>query len=314
MRASSCPYACPWRLPWRSPRYGRTAVFLALLAAGCTTGPLDPHGPVAAQQRLILINATLIMLAVAIPTIVAAVWFAWWFRSTNPRAKYRPNFVYSGRVELVMWAVPLLITLFLTGLIWTGSHDLDPYRPLPTSADRRTTEVQVVALDWKWLFIYPEQGVASVNELVVPAGAPVHFAMTSASVLNTFYIPQLGGMIYVMNGMVTQINLQADDPGNYYGRSAHFSGDGFSDMQFVTRALPAAQFEQWAEATRRNGRTLNRDAYADLAKQSVLARPVAFGGIDPGLFAAVTTQEVPPSAGPQTGRGGDPGIQERGQR
>ena len=289
-------------------------IMAGLLAAGCTTGFLDPHGPVAAQQRLILVNATLIMLAVAIPTIIAAVWFTWWFRATNARAKYRPEFVYSGRVELVMWAVPLLITLFLTGLIWTGAHDLDPYQPLPVKEGQRTTEVQVVALDWKWLFIYPEQGIASVNDLMVPAGAPVHFSMTSASVLNTFYIPQLGGMIYVMNGMVTQINLQASESGDYYGRSGHFSGDGYSNMQFIAHAVPVAQFDQWVEATRRNGHPLDRGAYAGLAKQGVVDSPLIFGSIDPGLFAAVATQQIPPAAGPQTGRGGDAGIQERVER
>lgn len=286
-------------------------VLLAAPLAACSGGPLDPHGPVAEQQRLLIFNALAVMLAIVIPTILAAVGFAWWFREDNPRAKRRPDFVYSGRVEIVMWAIPLLTVTFLGGLIWTGTYALDPGRRLVS--DRPTTEVQVVALDWKWLFIYPEQHVASVNELVVPAGAPVHFSMTSASVMNTFSIPQLGGMIYVMNGMVTQINLQADHPGEFYGRSGHFSGDGFSDMRFTTRAVSEADFTRWVEGVRGGGQALDRAAYDELMKQSIPDRPSTYRDVDPGLFAAITTQRIPPAAGPNTGRGGEPGIQERAQ-
>ncbi|MDO9709016.1 ubiquinol oxidase subunit II [Paracraurococcus lichenis] len=286
-------------------------LLLAAALAGCSGGPLDPHGPIAAQQRQLIFNALAVMLAIVIPTIAAAVGFAWWFRETNPRAKRRPDFVYSGRVEIVMWSIPVLTVTFLGGLIWTGSYNLDPYRPLPS--DRPVTEVQVVALDWKWLFIYPEQGVASVNELVLPAGAPVHFSMTSASVLNTFWIPQLGGMIYVMNGMVTQLNLQADHPGAFYGRSGHFSGDGFSDMRFTARAVPGEEFARWVEAVRGTGAALDRPAYAELTKQNVPDRPFTYRSVAPDLFASVTTQRIPPADGPGSGRGG-PGIMEKAER
>jgi cytochrome o ubiquinol oxidase subunit 2 len=286
-------------------------LLLAAPLAACTGGPLDPRGPVAEQQRLLIFNSLAVMLAIVIPTIIAAVGFAWWFRETNPRAKRRPDFVYSGRVEIVMWAIPLLTVIFLSGLIWTGTYNLDPYKRLVS--DRPTTEVQVVALDWKWLFIYPEQRIASVNELVVPAGAPVHFDMTSASVLNTFFIPQLGGMIYVMNGMVTQLNLQADHPGEFYGRSGHFSGDGFSDMRFTTRAVPEAEFTRWVEGVRGGDQVLDRAAYDELMKQSIPNRPFTYRDVDPGLFAAVTTQRIPPAAGPRRGRGG-PEIHEKAER
>jgi cytochrome o ubiquinol oxidase subunit 2 len=173
--------------------------------------------------------------------------------------------------------------------------------------------VQVVALDWKWLFIYPEQGVASVNELVLPVGAPAHFSMTSASVMNTFYIAQLGGMIYVMNGMVTQLSLQADQPGDYYGRSGHFSGDGFSAMQFTAHAVPQAQFTQWVEATRNGGgEVLDKAAYAELEKQNVPDHPFTYRAVDPNLFADITTQRIAPAPGPDTGRGGA-GVEEKAQ-
>lgn len=304
-----------WRASCR--RFGRAAQVgvascAALLLSACSGGPLDPHGPVAEQERLIIFNALAIMLAIVIPTIALAIGVTWWFRATNPRAKRRPDFVYSGRVEIVMWTVPLLTVLFLSGLIWTSTHDLDPYKRLP-APNGRTLEVRVVALDWKWLFIYPEQGVASVNQLVIPVGEPVHLSMTSASVMNTFFAPQLAGMIYMMNGMVTQLSLQADHPGDYYGRSGHFSGDGFSDMKFTARAVPADQFEQWANMTHASGQVLDRGAYADLEKQNVPPHPFTYRGVDPGLFRAITTQEIPPAGGPTSGRGG-PGIKEEAQR
>ena len=283
-----------------------------LLLSACTGGPLDPHGPVAAQERLIIFDAMAIMLAIVIPTILLAVGVTWWFRATNPRAKRQPDFVYSGRVEIVMWTVPLLTVLFLSGLIWTSAHDLDPYKPLP-APNGHTLEVQVVTLDWKWLFIYPEQGVASVNQLVIPVGEPVHLSMTSASVMNTFYAPQLAGMIYVMNGMITQLSLQADHPGDYYGRSGHFSGDGFSDMKFTARAVPADQFEQWVSTTHGNGPVLDRAAYSELEKQNVPPHAFTYRTVVPDLFRAIATQEIPPAAGPTNGRGG-PGIKEEAQK
>ena len=184
---------------------------LALALTGCSGGVLDPKGPIGASNRLILINATEIMLVIVVPTIIAALVFAWWFRASNTRARYRPGFVYSGQIELIVWSIPILVILFLGGVIWIGSHDLDPYRPIPSP--KPPLQVQVVSLDWKWLFIYPEQGVASLNELVLPAGVPVHFYLTSATVMNNFFVPQLGSMIATMNGMVTQLHLQADHAG-----------------------------------------------------------------------------------------------------
>jgi len=213
---------------------------LLLPVCGCRSGGvLDPQGPVGAADRLIMFNALEIMLAIVIPTIAAALLFAWWFRASNSRARYTPSWGYSGRIELIVWAIPTLIITFLGGVIWIGSHDLDPATPLGAGP----LEVQVVSLDWKWLFIYPQQSVASVNELFVPVGVPVHFRLTSATVMNVFFVPQLGSMIYTMNGMVTQLHLQADHAGDYYGESAMYSGDGFSGMHFALRAVPQDQFD-----------------------------------------------------------------------
>jgi len=282
---------------------GGGAKLLAILApvalAGCG-GVMDPQGPVGAAERTILLNSLAIMLAIVIPTIIALLGFAWWFRAGNKKARYLPDWAYSGRVELVVWSIPILVILFLAGVIWVGSHQLDPYRPLP--AAKTPIEVQVVSLDWKWLFIYPAQGVASVNELVVPAGVPVHFSLTSASVMNAFFVPQLGSMIYAMNGMVSQLHLQADRPGTYDGLSAHYSGDGFSDMHFVTRAVPADRFVGWVARTRSAGPVLDARSYAALARHSVERRPFTYRAVAPGLFDAIATQKIPPSPGPGIGR------------
>ncbi len=168
--------------------------------ASCSGGVLDPLGPVGAGDATILIDATAIMLAIVIPTILLAFWMAWHYRASNSSAEYLPHWSYSGRIEAVVWSIPILTIMFIGGVIWIGSSRLDPYRPLPSKT--APLEVQVVSLDWKWLFIYPQQGIATINQLVVPAGTPVHFSITSASVFNAFFVPRLGSMIYAMPGMV----------------------------------------------------------------------------------------------------------------
>ena len=285
---------------WR--RIAAAAVLLPL--AACAEGALAPAGPVAANERTILFNSLEIMLAIIIPTIIATLAFAWWFRAGNTRARYRPDFAYSGRIELLVWSIPLLTITFLGGVIWIGSHRLDPYRPLALRSGQRAIEVQVISLDWKWLFIYPEQGMASVNRLVVPAGVPVHFTLTAASVMNTFYIPRLGGMIYTMNGMNSQIHLQADKPGSYLGRSAMFSGDGFSGMKFNVDAVPVEAFGGWVARSKAAGPALDVGNYRRLARQSMDVRPFTFRAVDPRIFPAVTKQIILPAAGPSNVEGG----------
>jgi cytochrome o ubiquinol oxidase subunit 2 len=265
--------------------------------AGCSRGVLDPQGPIGAAERTILYNSLAIMLAIVIPTMIATLAFAWWFRASNPRARRLPDFTYSGQIELVVWSIPTLVILFLGGIIWIGSHDLDPMR-VPQDA-QRPLEIQVVSLDWKWLFILPDQGIASVNELVVPAGAPLHFSLTSGSVMNAFFVPQLGSMIYTMNGMTTRLYLKADKTGDYEGLSSAFSGDGFSGMRFKLRAVDPAAFERWVTEARGQGGALDHGAYMELAKQSMDVPVTTYRTVADGLFSAVARQQLPPGPGPE---------------
>jgi cytochrome o ubiquinol oxidase subunit II len=292
---------CLWRLRSITARAARRTVLTApIVLTACQPAVLDPQGPVGLAQKTILIDSLAIMLAIVIPTIAATIAVAGWFRASNARARYLPDWVFSARIELIVWSIPLLTVILLGGVIWIGSHDLDPAKPLPSNTP--PFEVQGVSLDWKWLFIYPSQGVASVNQLVIPAGVPIHFSLTSASVMNAFFIPQLGSMIYTMNGMTTQLNLQADSPGTFRGLSSDYSGDGFSDMHFDVLALPADRFEGWIEATRKTGPNLDPGSYAALARQSRNIPPFTFRAAAPGLFQQIVTQKLPPGPGPQAGR------------
>ena len=272
---------------------GRIGLIVPLLfLAGCNRGILDPVGPVAAAEKQILINSTAIMLAIIIPTMVATVAFAWWFRRGNSKATYLPDWEYSGAIEMVVWAIPALTIMLLGGIAWIGSHDLEPSKPLKSNAP--PLKVEVVSLDWKWLFIYPDQGIATVLELVVPAGTPVSFRLTSATVWNSFFVPQMGTMIYTMPRMTTRLNLQADKPGTYNGLSSHFSGDGFPGMQFQVQSLPADQFAMWAQGARGQGPALDGRGYAELSKPSSYVKPMTYGAVAPGLFDAIVADRAPP--------------------
>lgn len=275
--------------------YASSTALCSLMLAGCQAALLDPRGPIAQAEKSILIDSLAIMLVVVVPTIVATLGVAWWFRASNQRAHYRPDWHFSGRIELVVWSIPVMVVSLLGGVTWTGSHQLDPARPLNSA--HAPIDIQVVSLDWKWLFIYPDQGVAAVNELVVPAGVPLHFTLTSASVMNTFFVPQLGSMIYTMNGMATQLHLQADKPGTYRGLSGHFSGDGFSDMHFDVRAVAAEQFAAWVQATHGAARLLDTNSYTALMKPGTAQGSTAYSGVEAGLFDKIVRQHIAPAPG-----------------
>jgi cytochrome o ubiquinol oxidase subunit II len=257
------------------------------LMASCNEGVLDPHGPVGKAERIILYDSTAIMLAVVIPVIVLTLLFAWWFRARNSQARYRPDWEYSGRIEMIIWSIPALVILFLGGIAWTGSHDLDP--PAPLKASTAPLDIEVISLDWRWLFIYPHEGIASLNHLVVPAGVPLRFRLTSTTVMNSFFVPQLGSQIYTMPNMVTRLNLEADHPGTLQGLSAMFSGDGFSDMRFDLVAMEPKAFEDWVSTTKTQGGVLDASTFAELVKPAKAEGAQTYAQVSEGLFDRISS-------------------------
>ena len=202
--------------------------------------------------------------------------------------------------------IPALTIILLGGIAWISSHDLEPSKPLPSTSP--PLNVEVVSLDWKWLFIYPDQGIATVNQLVVPVGTPVSFRLTSATVWNSFFIPQMGTMIYTMPGMTTRLNLQADRQGVYDGLSSHFSGDGFPGMTFKVHAVPPEQFAAWAQGAHGQGQALDGESYAVLAKPSSYVKPATYGAVAPGLFEAIAMNRPPQEAAPAHQPSQNPGT------
>ncbi len=273
------------------------ALVTAVMLAGCSQGIFDPKGPIALAEQELLINSTAIMLVVVIPVLLATLGFAWWYRASNVRAHRPTGENYEGRLEFVTWSIPMLIVILLSGVIWISSRDLDPRMPIQAKA--AAVRVDVVALDWKWLFIYPDLGVAAVNQLVLPVETPIRFELTSATVMNSFFIPQLGSQIYTMGGMTTHLNLLADKAGEYPGLSAMFSGDGFADMRFVAKAMSAADFNSWVKEVRAAGSVLDDDTYAALAKPSIAVPPRTYRSVRPNLFEHIIHQtvSVPDKAG-----------------
>ncbi|TGE00065.1 ubiquinol oxidase subunit II [Methylobacterium nonmethylotrophicum] len=292
------------------PHLGAIAA-AGLVLSGCQMSLLNAKGPVGSDEANILIVASIIMLAIIVPTMIGTLAFAWWFRASNTRAHYRPDWAFSGKIELVIWSVPFLTIVFLGGIAWIGAHRLDPAVPL--DSDRTPLRVQVVSLDWKWLFLYPDQQVASVNELVVPAGTPVQFVLTSSSVWNAFFVPRLGSMIYTMRGMTSQLNLMADQEGTLHGLSTHFSGDGFPHMQFPVRAVSDTAFAGWVQGAK-GGPRLDTAAYGELARQGTVDAPRTYGSLEPGLFARIVDQTIPKGPGPAQGAetGAPPTVKPKG--
>ncbi len=274
-------------------RYTILAAILIIAATigGCSEGVLDPKGPISVAQRQIMFNSLGIMLAIVIPTILATLGVAYWFRSSNSRAYYQPDFEYSGRIEMLVWSIPTMTVLLVGGVAWVGSHDLDPPKPIASTV--KPINVQVVSLDWKWLFIYPDQGIASVNHLTVPVATPVSFQLTSSGVMNSFFVPQLGSQIYAMAGMVSRLHLQADHLGTYPGLSAQYSGSGFADMRFAVDAVSDESFAQWVDAARSAGPTLDEQAYVDLAKPSKAVSPFTYRAVASNLFNRIVSSDNP---------------------
>ncbi|MGI4718082.1 MAG: ubiquinol oxidase subunit II [Janthinobacterium lividum] len=278
-------------------RRGLPLLPLAALA-GCNTVVMNPTGDIAKQQADLITVSVLLMLIIIVPVMILTVLFAWRYRK-GANAKYEPDWDHSTKLELVIWGAPLLIIIVLGLITWVSTHKLDPYRPLdrldehrPIPASTKPLEVQVVALDWKWLFIYPEQGIASVNELVTPVDVPIRFKITSSTVMNTFYIPTLAGMIYAMPGMETTLNAVLNKPGQYKGLSANFSGEGFSHMHFAYKGVSTGEFDAWVQKMKTNPGLLDRADYLNLEKPSVREPVKFYGSVEPALFNRILNRCV----------------------
>ncbi|SDD02375.1 ubiquinol oxidase subunit II [Paraburkholderia lycopersici] len=256
-----------------------------VLLGGCNMALLAPKGDIGVQEKNLILISLGLMLLVVIPVIMLTLWFAWRYRASNTRATYAPRWSHSTAIEVVVWSIPCVIVLTLGVLIWRTTHSLDPYRPLESQT--KPVRVDVVALNWKWLFIYPDYGVASVNQLAIPVDTPVEFKLTAESLMNSFFIPQLGSQVYAMPAMQTKLHLIANEPGVYAGRSAAFSGPGFSDMHFETLATSRADFDAWIAQAKASPTMLSRAAYEQLARPGEKAPVTRYSNVAPGLFDGV---------------------------
>ena len=274
----------------------RSLLFLPMLAvlSGCDMVVLSPSGDIAVQQRDLIVISTLLMLVIIVPVIFLTLFFAWRYRQSNTAATYDPEWHHSTGLEVIIWSAPLAIIIALGAITWVSTHKLDPYRPLdridaarPVPEEAKPITVEVVALDWKWLFFYPDYGVATVNEMAAPVDVPIHFKLTASSVMNSFYVPALAGMIYTMPGMETKLHAVINKQGEYEGLSSNYSGDGFSHMRFKFHGLDQAGFDQWIARVKQNGTALNRDAYLKLEKPSAREPVRYFASVDDGLYDAV---------------------------
>jgi cytochrome o ubiquinol oxidase subunit 2 len=258
----------------------------SISGCGLSTAPiLDPKGPIALMERDLLFAATGAMLIVIIPVFVLTFSFIWRYRASNKTARYDPDWSYSARIDTFIWLIPALIIAALGTLVWTYTHKLDPYKQLASAVP--PVEVEVVAQDWKWLFIYPKQKIAVVNQLVFPSGTPLSLRITSDTVMNSFFIPALGGQIFAMAGMQTRLNLLADAPGRFTGRNTQYSGDGFSDQYFQAIATSQSDFDAWVATVRVSPNTLNAESYSALVKPSEKHPVTHYSGIEPDLFNTI---------------------------
>src|SRR5215471_6475074 len=258
---------------------------LALLASGCDRAViLNPKGPIADAERGLMIDAFTVMMIVVVPVILMAFLFAWRYRAGR-NARYEPTWAYSAKVDAVVWLVPALIVIAVAVLLWRSTHKLDPYREIASS--NPPLDVQVVAQDWKWLFIYPEQGIAVVNQMAIPAGRPISLRITSDTVMNSFYVPALAGQIYAMAGMQTRLQMLADAAGRFVGRNTQYSGGGFSDQHFEVLAMTAADFDAWVAKAKQSPDKLDAATYARLAEKSRRNPVTYYSTVEPKLFDSI---------------------------
>lgn len=289
--------------PIRSIVRGLALIPLAALLSGCNMVLLQPSGDIAVQQRNLIVVSTILMLLIIVPVIVFTFIFAWRYRASNTDAVYDPEWHHSTRLEVLIWSAPLVIIIALGAITWLSTHTLDPYRPLsridasrPIPRGAQPLNVQVVALDWKWLFFYPDHGIATVNELAAPVDVPISFKITSSSVMNTFVVPAMAGMIYAMPGMQTQLHAVINKEGEYGGFSGNYSGSGFTRMHFRFLGVPQQGFDQWVAKVKAEGKPLDRNTYLALEKPSEQEPVRYFSSVESGLYEAIRNLCVAPGS------------------
>lgn len=269
------------------------------LTLGKNMGILDPKGIMAVQEKQLIIIAVLLMLIVVIPVYILTIHFTWKYRDTNPeKATYRPTEDHNSLEEFIWWAIPCVIVVVLGSITWTSTHKLDPYRPL--ESDVAPITIQVVALNWKWLFIYPDQGIATLGYVVFPENTPVNFHITADAPMNSFWIPQLAGQVYAMAGMDTQLHVMSDTVGTYRGVSANFSGDGFTEMKFEAKVVARDEWNRFSESTRDDVRVLSQGEYEKLALPSHKDTPHAYGSVSMSLYNDIIMKYMMPKITPST--------------
>lgn len=270
------------------------AWLLVHLTHGHTVALLQPQGTIAHQQRNLLAFAFFLSLIVIIPVYILTIFIAWKYKATNTKSAYTPEWDHSRRLETIWWGIPCIIILILSIVTWNSSHSLDPYRPIAST--KKALTVQVVALDWKWLFIYPAQGIATVNYIKIPVGTPVDFAITSDAPMNSFWIPQLAGQVYAMSGMETHLHIVASSAGSYDGSSANISGRGFAGMNFKTVAVNDQQFSAWIKQEKGVKLALTQVSYAKLSQPSSNVPVQNYGSIDHKLYDTIVMKYMMPTA------------------
>ncbi len=283
------------RTSLRAAPKAAACVLLPLLLSGCEMALFSPKGDIGIQAKNLIVISLALMLLVVIPVILLTLYFAWRYRASNTKARYEPKWAHSTRIEVVVWTIPCVIVAILAVLIWRTTHALDPYKPLVS--DVAPLRIEVVALDWKWLFIYPDYGIATVNQLPVPVNTPLAFKLTSESMMNSFFIPQLGSQIYTMAGMQTQLHLIADTTGVFPGLSASYSGPGFSDMHFLTHSTSREAFDTWVKEAQASPLKLDAGMYERLAQPSLNQKPAVYSQVQPGLFENIVNQYMTGSFG-----------------
>ncbi|QHE94821.1 ubiquinol oxidase subunit II [Pandoraea fibrosis] len=283
---------------WREGCARIAAAMAMVPMSGCTLELLDPKGSVGEQEKHLILIALGVMLLVVIPVIVLTLVFFWRYRETNTAATYSPKWAHSTKIEVVVWSIPVVIVVSLAVMIWETTHKLDPYRPIePVATDKPPVRVEVVALNWKWLFIYPDYHVATVNKLVLPVDTPVEFKLTAESLMNAFFIPQLGSMVYAMSGMQTKLHLIASETGTYAGMSSAYSGAGFSDMHFKTHVTSRDDFDEWVRQAQGVPDTLDAPTYVKLEQPGTGAPVAIYANVMPGLFDAIVGKYMGPMDG-----------------